>query len=128
MKFDPSKRKDIGTLRTIKALEKTLFELLTVNAFETLTIRKICTRSMIPRSTFYNYFEDKYDLLEVALDTLFAEKLAGTAGYSFDSVVSGVKTGFDFIDTHRLTIDRILAKIKRAVIFTALFRPIYSII
>ena len=39
--------------------------------FEKITLTQLCDASMVPRSTFYRYFEDKYDLLYYCLQTFF---------------------------------------------------------
>src|SRR5699024_6781470 len=38
-------------------------ELLSTNSYDKITIKMITEKSNIPRPTFYNYFEDKLDLL-----------------------------------------------------------------
>lgn len=64
MKFDINKKNpSITAKRTLKLLTDTLTELLEKEPFEKITIIKICEKSMIPRATFYNYFDDKYDFL-----------------------------------------------------------------
>jgi len=63
MKYDLSKKLTKGAVRTINAFTKSMFELLAEKAFENITANEICLRSGYPRATFYNYFEDKYDLL-----------------------------------------------------------------
>jgi len=65
---------------------------------------------MIPRSTFYNYFEDKYDLLEYVFDTLSADMFGGAVGYSFEGLLAGTKSTFSLIDTNRTKIDQILKR------------------
>ena len=63
MKHDLTGRQSITVKRTVKLLTDTLTELLEKEPFEKITVMDICEKSMIPRATFYNYFEDKYDLL-----------------------------------------------------------------
>lgn len=48
-----------------------LFKLLTEKPFEKITLKELCDTAMIPRSTFYRYFEDKYDLLGYCLQNFF---------------------------------------------------------
>ena len=67
-------RKDsISTRRTYLLLKAALFRELEATPFERITLTDICSRSMIPRSTFYRYFEDKYDLLQYCLLSLVNE-------------------------------------------------------
>ncbi len=68
----PSEKKEkISTRRTYLLLSQALFSLLEDNLFEKITLTQLCDHSMVPRSTFYRYFEDKYDLLYYCLQTFF---------------------------------------------------------
>ena len=49
--------------RMIKHINQTVFELLNDYHFDEITVQKICDAAEINRSTFYRYFQDKYDLL-----------------------------------------------------------------
>lgn len=49
--------------RMIKHIIQTAFDLLKRMDFNQMTIQKICDAAEINRSTFYRYFDDKYDLL-----------------------------------------------------------------
>lgn len=49
--------------RMIKHINATVFKLLQDYHFDEITIQKICDLAEINRSTFYRYFQDKYDLL-----------------------------------------------------------------
>ena len=73
MKYDLNKKQSLGAKRTLDTFSKTLFLLLTKKAFEKINVNEICSTASIPRSTFYNYFEDKYDLLCYCLQTFFDE-------------------------------------------------------
>ncbi|BBF43557.1 transcriptional regulator, TetR family [Lachnospiraceae bacterium KM106-2] len=70
MKYDLSKKTNRFAKRTLTAFSETLLELLTEEAFETITINQLCERCNYPRSTFYNYFEDIYDLLNYCFDVM----------------------------------------------------------
>ena len=65
------KKEKISTSRTYLLLSQALFSLLEENPFEKITLTQLCDASMVPRSTFYRYFEDKYDLLYYCLQTFF---------------------------------------------------------
>lgn len=64
MKYDLSKRPTRGAQRTLKAFSTTMFRLVSEQPFEDVTVNQLCQISNYPRATFYNYFDDKYDLLE----------------------------------------------------------------
>ena len=63
---------DKRILKTKKNLKNTLLELLNEKAFEQITVKEICERSVTSRITFYTHFADKYELL----DSIFQEYLA----------------------------------------------------
>ncbi len=69
MKIDLNKKQTLGTKRTLKQLRDTLGTLLCEKSFDEIQVTEICERSMIPKSTFYNYFDDKYDLLHYFMKT-----------------------------------------------------------
>ena len=47
-----------------------MFMLLSEKSFEEITVRQLCEAAQYPRATFYNYFDDKYDLLGYCWQTL----------------------------------------------------------
>lgn len=48
-----------GARRTLNAFSSVLLNLLQQEKFEKITVNQICTDACYPRTTFYNYFEDK---------------------------------------------------------------------
>jgi AcrR family transcriptional regulator len=70
MKYDISKKLTKGAVRVLDAHSKAMFELLASIPFEEITVGKICELSGYPRATFYNYFDDKYDLLDFCMQAL----------------------------------------------------------
>lgn len=64
MKIDVSKPLTLGAKRTLKAFRIAMFESLSESEFDKITVNDICQRSEYPRATFYNYFDDKLDLLQ----------------------------------------------------------------
>jgi AcrR family transcriptional regulator len=70
MKCDLSKKQTLGAKRTLKNLKSSMVSLLSRKAFEQIQVTEICEKAMIPKSTFYNYFEDKYDLLTFVITDL----------------------------------------------------------
>lgn len=63
MKYDLSKPLTRGAKRTLDALSGAMFFLLSEKSFEEITVGELCEQAQYPRATFYNYFDDKYDLL-----------------------------------------------------------------
>lgn len=80
MRYQDTDEMTIGTKRTLKALRGALTELLKVKPLEKISIQELCDIAMISRGTFYNYFYDKYDLLnydwkqiQLQIDPKFAD-------------------------------------------------------
>src|SRR5262249_24973386 len=55
---------DLRIRRTRKLLQQALIEVTVEKGFANVTVRDICERAMVNRSTFYRHYLDKYDLLE----------------------------------------------------------------
>lgn len=64
MKYDLSKHPTRGAQRTLNDFSTTMFQLVSEQSFESINVNQLCQISNYPRATFYNYFDDKYDLLE----------------------------------------------------------------
>ncbi|HCD06693.1 MAG TPA: TetR family transcriptional regulator [Lactobacillus sp.] len=64
MKIDVTKHLTLGAKRTLKAFRVAMFDALSEKDFDRITVNDICKKSEYPRATFYNYFDDKLDLLE----------------------------------------------------------------
>lgn len=67
------KKEDLRILKTKASLYRTLIELMKDEEFEQIKISEICSKSMINRSTFYDHFNDKYELLESFMNSLKKE-------------------------------------------------------
>ncbi|WP_125565459.1 TetR/AcrR family transcriptional regulator [Companilactobacillus insicii] len=64
MKIDVTQHLTLGAKRTLKAFRIAMFESLSEKEFDKITVNDICKISEYPRATFYNYFDDKFDLLK----------------------------------------------------------------
>ena len=60
--------------KTRKNLKHTLVDMMTEMPFEKITVKEICERAIISRITFYNYYGDKFALLEDVFDSRFRER------------------------------------------------------
>ena len=63
MKYDLNNRTNRFAERTLLAFSSTLMAILETKEFEKITVGEICDACNYPRATFYNYFDDSYDLL-----------------------------------------------------------------
>ncbi len=73
MKYNVSRPMTRGAKRTLTAFSNGMLSLLTEKPFEEITVGELCEGTQYPRATFYNYFDDKYDLLEYCWQTLAAQ-------------------------------------------------------
>lgn len=67
---------DLRVRRTHKLLWEALMAELSERAFEEITVKDICERAMVHRSTFYKHYEDKYDLLEQGMRQMYGALVA----------------------------------------------------
>ena len=57
------KKLDLRIVKTKKSLYEALLLLLKDNSFENIRVLDVCNKANINRSTFYDHFSDKYELL-----------------------------------------------------------------
>lgn len=70
MKYDLTKPLKKVAKRTLHSFSSNMFLLLSKKSFEEITVGELCEITQYPRATFYNYFDDKYDLLNYCWYTL----------------------------------------------------------
>ena len=79
---------DLRVRRTHKLLWEALMAELSQRPFEEITVKEICERAMVHRTTFYKHYEDKYALLEQGMrqmyDALVAEVKVPPSAFSVD--------------------------------------------
>lgn len=77
--------------RTFQHIIQISFDLLREINFDQLTVQKICDAAEINRSTFYRYFEDKYNLLyhvtQHITDILYKEVQATRCDSIFEALI-----------------------------------------
>lgn len=99
--------------KTRKNLKHTLVDMMTEMPFEKITVKEICERAIISRITFYNYYGDKFALLEDVfgdmndeLDSRFRERQKSNTD---DDPIKSYENLLDcFLDTY----DEEIGKIK----------------
>ena len=62
--FYLDKNETLSSRKTLNKLSNTLLSLLKQKSFEQISVKELCRESKTGRSTFYNYFDDIYDLLD----------------------------------------------------------------
>jgi AcrR family transcriptional regulator len=63
MKYDLTKPLTRGAQRTLADFAQTMLTVAGEEDFDRISVNELCQRANYPRATFYNYFDDKYDLL-----------------------------------------------------------------
>lgn len=53
--------------KTKKYLSDALLEILKTKSFDKIKVTEICDKALVHKTTFYNHFEDKYELLNYTL-------------------------------------------------------------
>lgn len=66
-------KNDIRTIKTKAAIKQAFSSLMKKNPFDKLTIQKICDEANVNRVTFYNHYQDKYDLFKEYLDEILMD-------------------------------------------------------
>lgn len=70
MKIDTKERNKNFTRRLLNDFSTGLLELLQERKLESITIAQLCEKTNYPRSTFYNYFDDIYDLMDYCWEAI----------------------------------------------------------
>lgn len=106
-------KEDLRIVRTRKLLCNTLLDLMETQSIEKISVIDLCNTAMINRATFYAHFEDKYHLLNFALEELkdqlyesFTHDKKLTDPY--DTIRSLVAMGADFVFDNRNHIANLL--------------------
>jgi len=63
-------KEDLRIIRTRKLLSNTLLDMMETDSIEKISVIDLCNKAMVNRATFYAHFEDKYHLLDYALEEL----------------------------------------------------------
>lgn len=110
MKYDLTKKLTIGASRTLYSLQQAMFSLLCEKSFEKIAVGELCEKAMLPRATFYNYFDDKYDLLEYCFMTVHQQLDSGFhhAGTCVGRMNALLENCIDFLDGNREAVRAIL--------------------
>ncbi|MBC2955091.1 TetR/AcrR family transcriptional regulator [Staphylococcus hominis] len=102
--------------RMIKHINATVFKLLNDYHFDEITIQKICDNAEINRSTFYRYFQDKYDLL-FSLPDYIATQFHHEDTRPFLSTEESFQQFIYFIGEHKKVFKHLLTSSRQADVF-----------
>jgi len=112
---------DTRTIRTRKHLAQAMLKLLQIHSLEEINIVEICDKAQVHRTTFYNHFNDKYELFYYLFDEIKNEVFdkAIEARYenaSTEMYLQIAKNTLDFIDDNRQIFIQILQHNKEEVV------------
>ncbi len=106
-------KEDLRIVRTRKLLSNTLLDLMQEESIEKISVIDLCNKAMINRATFYAHFEDKYHLLNFALDELkdtLYESFTRENKFSdpYETLRAILTMGADFVFDNRNHITKLL--------------------
>ena len=78
------KKEDLRVVKTKASLYRGLLNLMKKKPFENIKVSEICSISLINRSTFYDHFNDKFELLESMLSDMRIELINSFNDKSFN--------------------------------------------
>ncbi len=103
-------KENLRIRRTKQLLYDALIGMLEEMPLRAVSIRDLCARAGINRTTFYNHYGSQYDLLDEIAERFLsdiAEQLASADADSRESVQERVTTVFTYLEEH-LTLSRLL--------------------
>ncbi|MFQ9706226.1 MAG: TetR/AcrR family transcriptional regulator [Limosilactobacillus pontis] len=104
--------------RTVRDFQNALMVLLETNSFDHLTVDQICKEALLHRSSFYRYFNDKYDLLEQTLKAQVV-RIVDNGNSSEDDIVKQVVL---YIDQHRDMVRHLAASDTHSSLYSELLQ------
>ncbi|MBR4270459.1 MAG: TetR/AcrR family transcriptional regulator [Clostridia bacterium] len=112
---------DTRTLRTRKHLAQSMLKLLLQKDLENINIVDICNAAQVHRTSFYNHFNDKYELFNYLFDEIKNEIYdKAIEGHSFKSpqhmYLQTAKNLIDFVDDNKDIFIQILKNNKQELI------------
>ena len=108
-----SEKIDLRIIKTKKNLYEGLIKLMEDNKFEDIKVSDICSISLVNRSTFYDHYSDKYELLYDLMENLRKE-LSIKLEENIDTespreyYLKGIKLFLEHINEHNNTYNSIL--------------------
>lgn len=112
MKVDLSGKTSKFAERTLADFSEKMITLLTDMSLEEISVRKICDICNYPRSTFYNYFDDIYDLMDYCWIVIVKDmKLEQYMKIPVEDRTKEIFSMlYDYLDGYRPQIHKILSK------------------
>lgn len=109
--------------RTVRDFQNALLALLQKNSFDHLTVDQICNEALLHRSSFYRYFNDKYDLLEQTMGAQISQ-----IADSGDSEEDVIKQFVLYIDGHKEIIRHLASSNSHSSLYTEMLQIFSQVI
>lgn len=102
MKYNLHEKQTKSAKRVLTAFGTALLNLLCEKSFESITVGEICTAADYPRATFYNYFDDKNDMLNYYWFSMASSVNVDTTDYSSpeEMITDYVGSLYDLAEKH----------------------------
>ncbi len=125
-----AKKVDLRIIKTKKNLYEGLLNLMKERTFEEIKVSDICNASLTNRSTFYDHFSDKYELLDSLINDLendLVEKLEENVNYSNakEYYMQMIEIFFDHISNNINVYSSILKKNNNSIVMDMASDAIY---
>ena len=116
-----AKKVDLRIIKTKKNLYEGLLNLMKERTFEEIKVSDICNKALTNRSTFYDHFSDKYELLDSLINDLendLVEKLEENVNYSNakEYYMQMIEIFFDHISNNINVYSSILKKNNNSIV------------
>lgn len=103
--------------RTLTAIYDSFFKLLSEKTFDDITVKELCEKSNVSKSTFYNYFKDIFDCQEKFMfynvGLVFDVDETGKNKYDLHNIIANPKPFLEhlleYIEEHLFYLKRIQA-------------------
>ena len=120
-----AKKVDLRIIKTKKNLYEGLLNLMKERTFEEIKVSDICNKALTNRSTFYDHFSDKYELLDLENDLV--EKLEENVNYSNakEYYMQMIEIFFDHISNNINVYSSILKKNNNSIVMDMANDAIY---
>lgn len=125
-----AKKVDLRIIKTKKNLYEGLLNLMKERTFEEIKVSDICNKALTNRSTFYDHFSDKYELLDSLINDLendLLEKLEENVNYSNakEYYMQMIEIFFDHISNNINVYSSILKKNNNSIVMDMANDAIY---
>lgn len=110
MKNENERRVTAPTRKNYRALTKALTELMSERNYGDISVVEICEKSKVQRVTFYNYFEDKDDLLRFCVKELmgaFSERVKIGNEVTDEDIDKLTRLTISFIGKYRTVVENL---------------------